>query len=185
MKKIVIISLFTAILISILLAFYSREDFYFIGITAFVAMLITIVSLSITVLLLILAKSEKNKKYIRASKYSVLISLLAMIIFGSIFIAAGIAEYDSRQATVFCDSLVEDLEKYKSINGSYPETISKILADDIELPAGIENYRFYETNGFVYRFVVPVIGPNANGLIYDSRDKEWVMIDFIFDLERL
>ena len=185
MKRIVIVSVLIVIPVSILLAYFGREDFYLIGITAFVALVVIAVSLLIVILFFIVAKSENNKKYLKVSKYSSLVLLVAIILFSSVFIAAEMARYDTEQAKIFCESKITELEKYKSVTGKYPDTIHEILLDDNKLPIRFENYRFYQTNGMVFRFVIPVMGPNASGYIYDSRDKQWVLVAFIFDLERL
>jgi len=185
MNRIVILIVTTAILASVLLAFYGREDFYLIAIIGFVTLLISAFSLLGTLILLILGKTNKSRMILRASKYAGLLLVVSLILFSSVLIASKIAEYDVKQAKVFCESLIVKIEQYKSINGKYPDTIDNVISDDIKLPVRIENYSFYQTNGIIYRFVIPVIGPNASGYVYDSRDKNWELADFIFDLERL
>ena len=185
MHRIFIITVSVAILASILLAFYGRDKFYFIGIIGFVTLLISASLLLFTLLFSILGKIIKSTKLITVSKYTGLLLLVNLILFSSLIIASAIAQYDTEQAKKFCDSLLVKVEQYKSENGRYPDSIEKVISDDIRLPLRIKNYNFYQTNGSRYRFVVPIIGPNASGYVYESKNRNWELIAFIFDLEKL
>jgi hypothetical protein len=185
MNRIFIITIPVAILASIFLAFYGREKFYFISITGFVTLLIFATSLLFTLLFLILGKIKKSTKLITVSKYTGLLLLVNLLLFCSVFISDKIAQYDYEQAKTFCDTMVAKVEQYKSENGKYPGSIDKVISDDVKLPLRIKSYSFYQTNGNRYRFVIPIIGPNPSGYVYDSKNRNWELIDFIFDLEEL
>ncbi len=185
MNRISIITLPVALLASILLAFYGREKFYFIGIIGFITLLISGASLLFTLLLSILGKIKKSTKLITVSKYTGLLMLINLLLFCSVFISSEIAHHDTEQAKTFCDSILVKVEQYKSENGKYPNSIDKVISDDIKLPIRIRSYSFYQTNGNRYRFVIPIIGPNPSGYVYESKNRNWELIDFIFDLEEL
>lgn len=142
MNRIVVLSVSISILVSFLLAFYERENFYYIAIIGFVTLLITAGSLLGTLILLILGKTNRSTKILRASKYAGLLSVVSLILFSSVLTASKIAEYDVKQAKVFCESLIVKVEQYKLINGNYPDTLDKVVSDDIKLPVRIENYSF-------------------------------------------
>ena len=185
MNRIFIITVPVAILASIVLAFYGREKFYFIGIIGFVTLLISATSLLFTLLLSILGKIKKSTKLITVSKYTGLLLLVSLLLFCSVFISSEIAQYDTEQAKTFCNSMLVKVEHYKSENGKYPDSIDKVISDDIQLPLRIRSYSFYQTNGNRYRFVIPIIGPNPSGYVYESKNRNWELIDFIFDLKEL
>lgn len=143
------------------------------------------ISLAVYAVFVIIGKRIKSSKLIALAKFSGLSVLVNIILFSSIITADSLAQRDTVQAKEFCDTVIHKLEQYKSNNNKYPEPIYKIISSDIILPMRIRNYRLYQTDEERYRFIVPIIYPNVCAYVYESNEKTWELIDFIFYLEGL
>lgn len=184
-RKYFIGTILIAVLASIILAFYGREKFYFWGIVSVIIFIIFFVSMILSIVFLVIGRNNKSPKLITLAKFSGLSILVSLILFSSVIMAGSLAQYDTKQAKRFCDSTIFKIEQYKSKNKKYPDSIYQVISSDIKPPLRIKDYSFYQTDGKRYRFIVPVIGPNASAYVYESNEKNWELINFIFDIEKL
>jgi hypothetical protein len=174
-----------AVLASIILAFYGRDKLYFWGIVSVIIFITFSVSIILSIVFLLVGRKKKSLKFITLAKFSGFSILISFILFSSVIIAGSIAQHDTKQAKNFCDSAIAKIEQYKSKNNQYPSSIHKIIPNETKLPLRIREYSFYQTDGKRYRFIVPIISPNTSAYVYESNEKTWKLIDFIFDLEEL
>lgn len=184
-SKIYIIAGFFSLIASLLLALYGREEFYFWGIVGMSILIVATLSLSFSLIFYTLGKLNHSSKYLAVSKYSTLLFFGNLIMLSSFFIWSALEQYDTQQARIFCNSIIVKLEKYKMKNSKYPSSINEAIQGGVALPLRLHNYNYYKTDGQRFRIIIPIIGPNSSGYVYESTEKKWTLIDFIFEMEAL
>ena len=80
------------------------------------------------------------------------------------------------RATDFCEKLRPELERYRQVNGQYPDRLSQIQVRG-ELPSLLKGEEFYRVRDGVYEFDFTDPSSLFAGYHFDSRQGEWYRWD--------
>lgn len=170
-----------SLVVSICLAFYGRDKYFFIGTIGLVTFWLSAILFIVFVILAISYKINKKERIFALFKYSSIILLISLVLFLAMPIALKLMDHDTKQAKKYCQSLILIIENYKTKYGKYPDSIDGLISKNVNLPLRLKDYDFYTSNGTSFEIVVPLIGPNVSWDMYDSKNNKWEHIDFVGD----
>lgn len=90
----------------------------------------------------------------------------------SLPIGAMLHQRDVARATDFCEKLRSELERYRQVNGHYPDQLSQIEVRE-DLPWLLKGEEFYHVRDGAYQFSFTDPSSLLAGYEFDSRQSEW------------
>ena len=106
------------------------------------------------------------------SRYALAFAFLMWSTLISLPVGSILLEHDIEAAKGYCESLIPELEAYRTTHGTFPANIA-MVADKPTLPRLLSKSSYYWSDGAKFCFSFGNPAGMMNGFVYDSDSNRW------------